>query len=156
VKVTDREYVGFVPVIARHLVGHVDNASYPLIDVNIDMVVVTPANAKSPVPLLLMFERPALPAPAQPNPDEAEKLNNALRALLIKSDPSLQAILDKYPAYEPLESEAPPWPFGPYRSPTPQRASRHQWNFQRSAKHAAVDRRRLGLCNPQPYERSSR
>jgi hypothetical protein len=63
VKVTDHEFVGRIPVIARHLAGHVDNSSYPLIDVNIDMVLVTPANAPVPVPVLMMFGRPALPAP---------------------------------------------------------------------------------------------
>jgi hypothetical protein len=119
VNVTDHEYVGGIPVIAKRLVGHVDNASYPLIDVNIQMVLVTPANASGPVPVLMMFGRPALPAPAQPSPDEMEKLNEALRAMLAKSDPSLRAILDKYPAYQPISAEAPPWPFGPYRPPVP-------------------------------------
>ncbi len=119
VKVTDREFVGRVPVIARHLIGHVDNTGYPLIDVNIDMVLVTPANAHGPVPVLMMFGRPALPAPAQPNPDDLEKLNDAMRAMLVKSDPSLQVILDKYPAYQPITAEAPLWPFGPYRPPAP-------------------------------------
>jgi len=119
VTITDHEFVGRIPVIARRLVGHADNSSYPLIDVNIDMVVVTPANAHGPVPVLMMFGRPSLPAPAQPPPDDLEKLNDALRALLEKSDPSLKAILDKYPAYQPLASEPPPWPFGPYRPPVP-------------------------------------
>lgn len=118
-KVTDHEFVGRVPVIARQLVGHVDNSSYPLIDVDIDMVVVTPANAKGPVPVLMMFGQPALPAPAQPNPKDMEKLNEALRALLVKSDPSMQTILDKYPAYQPMSAEPLPWPFGPYRPPVP-------------------------------------
>ncbi|MEO6803295.1 MAG: acetylxylan esterase, partial [Granulicella sp.] len=104
VKLTDHEVVGRVPVIARHLIGHVDNSSYPLIDVNIDMVVVTPANAHGPVPVLMMFSRPVLPAPAQPNPEELATLNAALRAMLAKSDPSLVPILDKYPAYEPMSA----------------------------------------------------
>src|SRR5271165_6510367 len=34
VKVTDREFVGFTPVIAKQLVGHVDNSAFPQIDVN--------------------------------------------------------------------------------------------------------------------------
>src|ERR1700761_1586492 len=38
VKVTDKERIGFfTPVIAKHLIGHVDNSEYPLLDVNIDM-----------------------------------------------------------------------------------------------------------------------
>jgi hypothetical protein len=112
VKVTDHEFVGRTPVIARRVIGHVDNTSYSLIDVNIDMVVVTPANAHSPVPVLMMFGRPVLPAPAQPNPDDLDKINQALRALLAKGDPSLQAILDKYPAYQPVTAAPSTGPFG--------------------------------------------
>src|SRR5512136_3133343 len=44
VDISEREMVGFMPVIAKKLTGHVDNSSYPLIDVNISMVVVLPAN----------------------------------------------------------------------------------------------------------------
>jgi hypothetical protein len=112
VKVVDHEMVGRIPVIAKRLIGHVDNSSYPLIDVNIDMVLVTPANAKGPVPVLMMFGRPALPAPAQPNADALAKINEALRALLAQSDPSLKAILDQYPAYEPIAAAPSASPFG--------------------------------------------
>ncbi len=108
VAVTDKEFVGFTPVIAKKLIGHVDNASYPLIDVNISMVVVTPANAKGPVPLLMMFGRSVLPAPAQPPQEELDKVNAALKALLLKEDPSLQAIFDRYPAYSVNASQPAP------------------------------------------------
>ncbi|MGN6533612.1 MAG: hypothetical protein ACTHK0_17855 [Ginsengibacter sp.] len=52
VEVTDREFIipGFIPVIAKKIVGHVDNSDYPLIDVNIKMMLVVPANVKGPVP----------------------------------------------------------------------------------------------------------
>ncbi len=119
VAVVDRELVGRMPVIARHLVGTVDNSGFPLISVTIDMVLVTPANAHGPVPVLMMFGRAALPAPAQPDAKDLATLNDALRALLAKSDPSLQGILDKYPAYQPITAEPAPWPFGPYRLPVP-------------------------------------
>jgi len=99
VAVTDKEFVGFMPVVAKKLVGHVENSSYPLIDVNISMVLVTPATAKGPVPVLIMFGRSSLPAPAQPSPEDSDKINAALKALLAKEDPSLQAIFDRYPAY---------------------------------------------------------
>lgn len=111
-KVTDREFVGRTPVIAKHLIGHVDNSSYPLIDVNIDMVLVTPANAHGPVPVLMMFGRPTLPAPAQPSADDLARLNDALRVLLAKSDPSIQELLQKYPAYEPIAAQGGGNPFG--------------------------------------------
>ena len=63
VKVTDREFVNRIPVIAKMLVGHVDNSEYPLINVDINMMLVVPANVKGPVPVLMMFSgRPSFPA----------------------------------------------------------------------------------------------
>ncbi len=112
VLVTDKEFVGRTPVIAKQLVGHVDNSAYPAINVDISMTLVVPANAKGPVPVLMMFGQARLPAPAQPAPDDLAAINTALRTLLGKSDPSLQAILDRYPAYEPIASQAVS-PFGP-------------------------------------------
>ena len=47
--------LGGVAVVGRQLVGHVDNSSYPAITVDIQLVVVTPAAAKLPVPLMIMF-----------------------------------------------------------------------------------------------------
>ncbi len=38
VKIVDREFVGFTPVIAKQLVGHVDNSEYPLINVDIKII----------------------------------------------------------------------------------------------------------------------
>jgi hypothetical protein len=55
--------VGGHPVVGKQLVGHVDNSSYPLIDVNIQMTLVTPANAKAPVPVMMMFGGAGLPRP---------------------------------------------------------------------------------------------
>jgi hypothetical protein len=46
---------GSIPVITKQLVGHVDNSSYPLIDVNIQLTLTTPADAKGPVPVMLEF-----------------------------------------------------------------------------------------------------
>ena len=111
VKIIDREFVGFMPVIAKQLVGHVDNSAYPLINVDISMMLVTPANAKGPVPVLMMFGRPAFPAPAQPSPDDMVKINDAMKELLIKEHPGLKAIFDKYPAYNPVTRTMPV--FGP-------------------------------------------
>ena len=65
--------VGAVPVVAKQLEGYVDNSACPSIEVKIQMTLVTPANAKSPVPVLMMFggfggggfpRRPGEPAPA--------------------------------------------------------------------------------------------
>jgi len=112
VDISEREMVGFIPVIAKKLTGHVDNSEYPLIDVNISMVLVTPANAKGPVPVLMMFGMASLPAPAQPNRDELEIINRALRKLLSESDPEGKMILEKYQAYTPITRAATASPFG--------------------------------------------
>jgi hypothetical protein len=47
--------VGDVPVVTKELVGHVDNSSYPLVTVNIQLTLTTPANATGPVPVMLQF-----------------------------------------------------------------------------------------------------
>jgi len=104
-KITDRELIipGFIPVVAKQIIGHVDNSDYPLINVDIKMMLVLPANVKGPVPVLMMFGRnPAFPAPAQPSPDDMEKLNNVFKKLMVDTDPSVKEIFDKYPAYNPV------------------------------------------------------
>jgi hypothetical protein len=42
-----------VPVITKDLVGHLDNGSYPLINVDIQLTLTTPANASGPVPVMM-------------------------------------------------------------------------------------------------------
>jgi hypothetical protein len=49
------ELNGSVPVVRKKLVGHVDNSQYPLIKVDIDLSVTTPAKAKGPVPVMMEF-----------------------------------------------------------------------------------------------------
>lgn len=105
VKVTDHEFMGFSPIVAKQLVGHADNAAYPLIDVNIAMTLVLPANAKGPVPVLMMFAPSALPAPAQPARDELEQINEAVKDMLLSKHPELKAIFDKYPAYNLIAAQ---------------------------------------------------
>jgi hypothetical protein len=114
VKITDREFVGWTPVIAKQLTGHVDNSEYPLINVDINMMLVVPTNVKGPVPVLMMFGgRPSFPSPAQPSPDDMEKLNTAFKEMMIKSNPELKAIFDQYPAYMPVTRLAGPNFFAP-------------------------------------------
>jgi hypothetical protein len=43
------------PVVGKQLVGHVDNSSYPAIDVDIQMTLVVPKDARGPVPVMIMF-----------------------------------------------------------------------------------------------------
>ncbi|WP_295796196.1 acetylxylan esterase [Mucilaginibacter sp.] len=116
-KYIDHEYIGFTPVIAKQLVGHADNSAYPLISVDIEMTVVLPANAKGPVPLLMMFGPARAPSPSQPNPAQVDELNNALRKLLVQQDPALQKVFNEHPAYQMVTASYPF--FGPPRQPTP-------------------------------------
>jgi hypothetical protein len=44
-----------VPAITKKLIGHVDNSSYPAITVNIELTLSTPANIKTPVPVIMEF-----------------------------------------------------------------------------------------------------
>ena len=55
VKSTVNGQAGVFPVITKQLVGHADNAACPSINVDIDMTLVTPVNAKGPVPVMMMF-----------------------------------------------------------------------------------------------------
>lgn len=63
---------GGVPTITKELIGHVDRPSYPLITVNIQCAVTTPAGADGPVPVIihLAFAGPGRggPAPQRPAP----------------------------------------------------------------------------------------
>ena len=70
--------VGTRSANGRQLIGHVDNSAYPDISVDIRLTVVTPAAAKGPVPVLMMFggfggggmPRPAdSPAPTNRTPE---------------------------------------------------------------------------------------
>ncbi|HWI59097.1 MAG TPA: acetylxylan esterase, partial [Bacillota bacterium] len=47
--------VGNLRANGKRLVGHVDNSACPAINLDIRMTVVTPAGAKGPVPVLMMF-----------------------------------------------------------------------------------------------------
>jgi hypothetical protein len=67
---TTNETNGDVPVITKQLVGHVDNSSYPLINVDIKLTLTTPANAPGPVPVMMEFSfggRFARPRRGEPN-----------------------------------------------------------------------------------------
>ena len=58
--------VGGHAVNARRLTGHADNSAFPQIDVNMQMVLVTPADAKKPVPVMILFGRAAMPGEPPP------------------------------------------------------------------------------------------
>lgn len=134
VLVNEREFIGFTPVMAKRLIGHVDNSSYPALNVDIAMTVVVPANAKGPVPLLMMFGPSRLPAPAQPSQDDLDRINAAVKKLLVAADTSLKAIFDRYQAYEPVGRMAAAPTFGPPQTaggdpPTTQQLLADGWGY---------------------------
>ena len=97
----DKENIGGHPVIAKDLIGQVDNLSYPAISVTIHMTLVLPANAAGPVPVLMMFGHAGFPAPNQPSTDELARINAAEKAMLVQQDPSLKDVFAQHPAWEP-------------------------------------------------------
>lgn len=58
--------VGDVPVVAKQVIGQVNNSACPEITVDLKMAVVTPAQAKAPVPVLIMFGSGAMPGAEPP------------------------------------------------------------------------------------------
>ncbi len=68
--------IGGVPVVARQLVGHVDNSACPTISVDIHMALVLPASARRPVPLLMMFGNGAMPASPEATIDPAAPVSS--------------------------------------------------------------------------------
>ncbi len=103
VTAVDHEMMGFTPVIAKDLIGEVDNSASPSIHVRIHMTLVTPANSKGPVPVLMMFGRAGFPAPNEPSGDELDRINSALKAVLVQQDPTLKDVLAQHPAWQPLK-----------------------------------------------------
>ena len=104
VAAVDREMIGFTPVIAKDLIGEVDNSAYPAIQVRLHMTLVTPAGAKGPVPVLMMFSRAGFPNPHEPAQEEFDRVNQAWKALLIRQDPSLKEVFEKHPAWQPVKA----------------------------------------------------
>jgi hypothetical protein len=103
VTAVDHEFIGFSRVVAKDMIGTVDNSSYPTISVKIHMTLVTPENAKGPVPVLIMFGRAAFPNPNEPRGEELERINAATKALLVQQDPTLKDVLAKHPAWQPYK-----------------------------------------------------
>jgi hypothetical protein len=74
-----------LPLITKKLVGHVDSSAYPLIQVDIQLTLSTPANATGPVPVIMEFG-------LSPEALEAlkKRLTDAQRAALAGSGPAWQ------------------------------------------------------------------
>lgn len=67
--------VGGLPVVARQVIGHVDNSAHPALSVDIKMAVVLPADVTKSVPVLMMFgwgNMPDEPPPRFPGATEPD------------------------------------------------------------------------------------
>ncbi|HTP33717.1 MAG TPA: hypothetical protein VMJ75_16170 [Candidatus Acidoferrales bacterium] len=71
------ESVGDVPIVTKTLVGHVDNSAYPEIAVDIQLSLSTPADAKAPVPVIMVFGGGFGAAQGGPPPAVAPELAGA-------------------------------------------------------------------------------
>jgi hypothetical protein len=74
---TTQEKNGEIPVITKTLVGHIDNASDPSINVDIDLTLTTPASANGPVPVImeLTFSRQFMASIVRTIPEMAPGAN---------------------------------------------------------------------------------
>ncbi len=113
VECEETEWVGMIPAKAKKLVGHVDNSACPEINVDIQMVLVTPADAKGPVPVLMMFGGANLPNPIVPGREDMAVINKVLRKML-ETNPETAGLMKKYPAWQPFE---PANPFAAFARP---------------------------------------
>jgi hypothetical protein len=104
VNIVDREMIGFTPVVVKDLTGEVNNSSYPQISVKIHMTLVLPANAKSAVPVLMMFGPAGFPYPNEPRGEELDRVNDAWKKLLVQRDPSLKSVFEQHPAWQPVKA----------------------------------------------------
>jgi (4-O-methyl)-D-glucuronate---lignin esterase len=77
---TSRETSAGVPVVTKHLRGHVDNSAHRALSVTLEATLTTPARATGPVPVMVHFgfrfpaARPGSTAPAEAGPTWQEQL----------------------------------------------------------------------------------
>jgi hypothetical protein len=74
-------------VIGKQLIGQVDNEVYPEIKVDIQMTLVVPANAKGPVPVMIMFGGRTIPEIAFPAPSFPGRAGAGPSPLPANADP---------------------------------------------------------------------
>jgi hypothetical protein len=104
VKASENERVGAVSVVATLLTGHLDNSSYPSINVDFPVMLIKPVNHAGPVPVLIMFAlgTPPFPSPVAPSAADVARMNAALRDAMIRENPALADVLQAHPAWQPI------------------------------------------------------
>ena len=104
VTAVDHERIGFRAVVAKDLIGEVDNGSDPAITVRIHMTLVTPVDAKGPVPVLMMFGPAGFPSPHEPSAEEFARINAAWKKMMTAQDATLGQVFTDHPAWEPFHA----------------------------------------------------
>ncbi|HEX7652471.1 MAG TPA: acetylxylan esterase, partial [Verrucomicrobiae bacterium] len=86
---------GSVPVIRKHLIGHVDNSACPAIAVDIQLTLTLPANAPGPVPVMLDFGFANYPgfAPRRGGGTNGSALTNQVRRFPGLAGPNWQELV---------------------------------------------------------------
>ncbi len=74
------------PVIGKQLLGHVDNSTFPAIAVDIQMTLVLPADARGPVPVMILFGGRTIPEVAFPPPQVPGRGAAPPNSALLKAD----------------------------------------------------------------------
>jgi hypothetical protein len=88
-------------VIGKQLVGRVDNSAFPDIKVDIQMTLVVPADAKGPVPVMMMFGGRSIPEISFPAPVFPGRATGRAAA------PANAAAAARVPAAPPANADAP-------------------------------------------------
>jgi hypothetical protein len=91
-------------LVATLLTGHLDNSSYPDINVDFPVMLIKPVNHAGPMPVLIMFAlgTPPFPSPVAPSAADVARMNAALRDAMIRENPALADVLQAHPAWQPI------------------------------------------------------
>ena len=120
--------LGGRPVVGQQLVGRVDNSAYPAISVEMQMILVTPADAKGPVPVMIMFGGRGLPGlPGFPSPF-ARAGGTAPRAGGAAPQSGVAPVAAA-PAPLPRPADAPPAPQAPADPPATEQLIAAGWGY---------------------------
>ena len=90
---TKSSTAGTIPVIERQLVGHVDNSACPSINVDIQVTLVTPANATAPVPMMIMFGSQAFMKRMAEMMEKNPEMRERMKAMMGNDPPGTEQLI---------------------------------------------------------------